>query len=175
MPTPTGVAVHTWERGREFLRRAGTIIFGAVVLIWFLSSMPWGVEYGSAQSWLGQAGSALAPVFSPLGFGQWQASVALIFGFLAKEAVVGTFGAVFGVGREMLGTTMMAQLGWTPLVAYAFMAFCLIYVPCMATIAIIRKETNSWKWTGFPVGYTIGLAWIVALIIFQVGSWLGLG
>ena len=175
LPTPTGVAVHTWERGREFLKRAGTLIFGVVVLIWFLSSMPWGVEYGSAQSWLGQAGSALAPVFSPLGFGQWQASVALLFGFMAKEAVVGSFGTVFGVGGEVLGATIMAQLGWTPLIAYAFMAFCLIYVPCMATIAVIRRETNSWKWPAFAVGYTLGLAWTVALIIYQAGSRLGLG
>jgi len=175
LPTPTGIAVHTWERGSEFLKRAGSIIFGVVVLIWFLSSMPWGVEYGSAQSWLGQAGSALTPVFSPLGFGQWQASVALVFGFMAKEVVVGTFGAVFGVGEEMLGTTMMSQLGWTPLVAYAFMAFCLIYVPCVATIAMIKRETKSWKWTGFSVGYSLALAWIVALIIYQAGSRLGLG
>ena len=175
LPTLTGVLVHTWERGRLFLRRAGTVIFGVVVLIWFLSSMPWGVEYGSAGSWLGHIGSFFAPIFSPCGFGQWQASVSLIFGFLAKEVVVGTFGTLFGVGEEALGATIMAQLGWTPLTAYAFMAFCLIYVPCVATIAIIRRETNSWKWTGFSVGYTIALGWIVAFLIYQVGSLLGLG
>jgi len=175
LPTISGVAIHTWERGRVFLKRAGTVIFGVVVLIWFLGSMPWGVEYGSAQSWLGQIGSFIAPIFTPLGFGQWQASVSLVFGFLAKEVVVGTFGTLFSVGEEALGTTIMTQLGWTPLIAYAFMAFCLIYVPCVATVAVIRRETNSWKWTGFSIGYTIALAWIVAFLIYQVGSVLGLG
>ncbi len=175
LPTITGVLVHMWGRGRLFLIRAGTIIFGVVVLIWFLGSMPWGVEYGSAQSWLGQIGGVIAPVFGPCGFGQWQASVSLIFGFLAKEVVVGTFGTLFGVGEEALGATIMTQLGWTPLIAYAFMAFCLIYVPCVATVAIIRRETNSWKWTGFAVGYTIALGWIVAFLIYQVGSLVGLG
>lgn len=175
MPTITGVLVHMWERGRLFLMRAGTIIFGVVVLIWFLSSMPWGVEYASAGSWLGQIGSFIAPIFSPLGFGQWQASVSLIFGFLAKEVIVGTFGTLFGAGEEMLGVTIMTQLGWTPLVAYAFMAFCLIYIPCAATIAVIKRETNSWKWAGFSVGYTIALGWIIAFLIYQVGNLLGLG
>ena len=175
LPTITGVLVHMWERGRLFLIRAGTIIFGVVVLIWFLGSMPWGIEYGSAQSWLGAIGSFIAPIFAPCGFNQWQASVGLIFGFLAKEVVVGTFGTLFGVGEEALGTTIMTQLGWTPLVAYAFMAFCLIYVPCVATIAVIKRETNSWKWTGFSVGYTIALGWIVATLIYQVGSLFGLG
>lgn len=170
LPTITGVLVHMWERGRVFLIRAGTIIFGVVLLIWFLGSMPWGVEYGSAQSWLGQIGSFIAPIFAPCGFGQWQASVGLIFGILAKEVVVGTFGTLFSVGEEALGTTIMAQLGWTPLIAYAFMAFCLIYVPCVGTIAIIKRETNSWKWTGFAVGYTMALGWIVAFLIYQVGS-----
>jgi len=175
LPTLTGVLVHTWERGREFLKRAGTIIFGAVVLIWFLSSMPWGVEYGSAGSWLGHIGGFFAPIFSLCGFGQWQASVGLIFGFLSKEVIVGTFGTLFGVGEEALGATIMAQLGWTPLIAYAFMAFCLIYVPCVATIATIKRETNSWKWTGFSIGYPIALGWIVAFLIYQAGSLLGLG
>ncbi len=175
MPTITGVLVHMWERGRLFLMRAGTIIFGVVVLIWFLSSMPWGVEYASAESWLGQIGSFIAPIFSPLGFGQWQASVSLIFGFLAKEVIVGTFGTLFGAGEEMLGVTIMTQLGWTPLVAYAFMAFCLIYIPCAATIAVIKRETNSWKWAGFSVGYTIALGWIIAFLIYQIGNLLGLG
>jgi len=175
LPTIIGVLVHMWERGREFLKRAGTIILAAVVVIWFLGSMPWGVEYGSAQSWLGQIGSFIAPIFAPCGFGQWQASVVLVFGFVGKELLVGTFGTLFGVGGEALGATIMARLGWTPLIAYAFMTFCLIYVPCVATIAVIRRETNSWKWTGFAVGYTITLAWIVATLIYQMGTLLGLG
>jgi len=166
LPTITGVAVHTWDRGKEFLRRAGTIIFAGVVLIWFLSSMPWGVEQGSAQSWLGQLGSFFAPMFGPVGFGQWQASVALIFGVIAKELIIGSFGTLLGAGEAALAS----QLGWTPLIAYAFMAFCLIYVPCMATVAVIRKETGSRRWAIFTIGYTLALGWLVAFLIYQIGS-----
>jgi len=160
LPTVRGVLIYTWERGKEFLIRAGTIIFGVVVLIWFLGSMPWGVEYGSEASWIGQLGEFFAPVFGPCGFGDWQAATALIFGFFAKEAVVGTFGT--------LGA--LEALSWTALNAYAFMAFCLIYVPCAATVVMIRRESKSWKWTGFAIAYTIILGWIVATTIYQIGS-----
>ena len=170
LPTLTGVIVHTWERGREFLIRAGTIICGATVLIWFLGSMPWGVEYGSGASWIGRIGNIFAPVLEPCGFGDWQAATALIFGFLAKEAVVGTFGVLFAAKGEALGTTMKAQLGWTPLTAYAFMAFSLVYIPCAATVAMIRRETGSWKWSGLAIGYSLVLGWVMATIIYQIGT-----
>jgi len=160
LPTIRGVLLHMWERGRVFIVRAGTIIFAVVVLVWLL-------DYTSA---LEPIGRAIAPVFSPAGFGQWQAAVALFFGFLAKEVVVGTFGTLFGVGGGILGGSLAFELGWTPLNAFAFMAFCLIYVPCVATIAIIRRETNSWRWPAFTVGYTIALGWIVATLIYQIGS-----
>lgn len=159
LPTIKGVLIHMWERGRVFLIRAGTIIFGVVVLIWLLN-------YTGA---LEPIGRAFAPIFSPAGFGQWQAAVALIFGFLAKEVVIGSFGTLFGVEQEALGTTIGVQLGWTPLIAYAFMAFCLIYVPCIATIAMIKRETASWKWPLFAIGYTTVLAWVVATLIYQIG------
>ena len=169
LPTVTGVVVHMWERGRLFLIKAGTIIFGVVVLVWLLSSLPWGVEYASAESWIGQIGSFIAPVFAPCGFGQWQAGVSLIFGFLAKEVVVGTMGAIFAVEEGILGGAIAAQLGWTPLIAFAFMVFCLLYVPCVAAIGAIRGETNSWKWAGFAALYTTVVAWIAATLIFQIG------
>ncbi len=169
LPTVTGVVVHMWERGRLFLIKAGTIIFGVVVLVWLLSSLPWGVEYASAESWIGQIGSFIAPVFAPCGFGQWQAGVSLIFGFLAKEVVVGTMGAIFAVEEGILGGAIAAQLGWTPLIAFAFMVFCLLYVPCVAAIGVIRGETNSWKWAGFAALYTTVVAWIAATLIFQIG------
>ncbi len=170
LPTVTGVLVHTWEGGRTFLTRAGTIIFSAVVLIWLLSSLPWGVEYASAESVIGQIGSFIAPIFAPAGFGQWQAAVSLLFGFLAKEVVVGTMGAIFAVEEGILGGALTTQLGWTPLIAFAFMVFCLLYVPCAAAIGTIRGETNSWKWAGFAVLYTTVVAWIIATLIFQIGS-----
>jgi ferrous iron transport protein B len=169
LPTVTGVVVHMWERGRLFLIKAGTIIFGIVVLVWLLSSLPWGVEYASAESWIGQIGSFIAPVFAPCGFGQWQAGVSLIFGFLAKEVVVGTMGAIFAVEEGILGGAIAAQLGWTSLIAFAFMVFCLLYVPCVAALGVIQGETNSWKWAGFAALYTTVVAWIAATLIFQIG------
>ena len=168
-PTVTGVVIHTWERGKEFLIRAGTIICGAVILIWFLGSMPWGVDYGSEASWIGHIGRLRAPIFKPCGFGDWQVATALLFGFLAKEAVVGTFGVLFSAEREGLGTIMQSKLGWTALTAYAFMAFCLVYIPCAATVAMIKRETRSWKWSAFAVGYSLILGWIIATLIYQIG------
>ncbi len=169
LPTITGVLVHMWERGRLFLIKAGSIIFGVVVLVWLLSSLPWGVEYASAESWIGHIGSFIAPIFAPCGFAQWQAAVSLLFGFLAKEVVVGTMGAIFAVEEGILGGAIAAQLGWTPLIAFAFMVFCLLYVPCVAAIGVIRGETNSWRWAGFAAVYTTVVAWIAATLIFQIG------
>jgi ferrous iron transport protein B len=170
LPTISGVIIHMWERGKMFLVKAGTIIFAVVVVIWLLSSMPWGVEYASADSWIGHIGSFIAPVFAPAGFGQWQAGVSLIFGFLAKEVVVGTMGAIFGVEEGLLGGTIAAQMGWTPLIAMAFMVFCLLYVPCVAALGAVYGETKSWKWTCFTALYTTVIAWVLAVIVFQVGS-----
>ena len=169
LPTVTGVLVHMWERGRTFLIRAGTRIFGVVVVVWLLSSLPWGVKYASAESVIGRIGSFIAPVLAPAGFDQWQAAVSLAFGFLAKEVVVGTMGTIFAVEEGVLGGAIATQLGWTPLVAFAFMVFCLLYVPCVATLGTIRSETNSWRWTGFAALYTIVVAWIAATLIFQIG------
>jgi len=170
LPTITGVLVHMWERGRQFLIRAGTVIFGIVMLVWLLSSLPWGVEYASAGSVIGKIGSFIAPVFAPAGFGQPEAAVSLLFGSLAKEVVVGTMGTIFAVEEGILGGAIATQLGWTPLIAFAFMVFCLLYAPCVASLTTIRSETNSWRWTGFAALYTTIIAWIAATLIFQIGS-----
>ena len=159
-PTVKGVLIHMWERGRLFLRRAGTIIFGVVVLVWLL-------DYTGV---LEPIGRAIAPIFSPAGFGQWQAAVSLIFGLLAKEVVVGTMGTLFAAEEGVLGSAIADQLVWTPLVAFGFMVFCLLYVPCVAALGAIRGETNSWKWPLFSLFYTTAIAWVVATLVFQVGS-----
>ncbi len=169
-PTITGVLVHMWQRGKSFLIKAGTVILGLVLVVWFLSSMPWGVDYASADSWMGHIGRLIAPALSPAGFGQWQAAVSLLFGFLAKEVVVGTMGAIFGVASGALGQTIAMQLGWTPLTAYAFMVFCLLYLPCVASINAIRTEAGSWRWALFTAVYTTAIAWIAATLIYQIGS-----
>ena len=173
LPTVRGALIHMWERGSLFLKKAGTIIFGVILIIWLLSSLPFGVEYASEQSVVGVIGKIIAPVFKPLGFGTWQVTVALIFGFVAKEVVVGTFGTLYGVGEAGLGEALQGT--FTPLSAYAFMVFVLLYVPCMAVIAVIKRETNSWKWPIFTTVYTTVVAWIAAFIVYQGGLLLGLG
>ncbi|HHP50470.1 MAG TPA: ferrous iron transport protein B [Moorella mulderi] len=173
MPTAKSVLIHMWDRGSAFIRKAGTIILAVVILVWALANLPVGVEYASEESWLGQLGSVFAPLFQPAGFGHWQAAVALITGILAKEAVVGTLGAVYGVGEEKAHVGILESGHWTPLSAYAFLVMTLIYIPCVATIAVIRRETNSWKWTAFAVAYTLVLGWITAVLIYQVGRLLG--
>lgn len=171
LPTVKGSLIHMWERGSVFLKKAGTIIFAAAVIIWLLSSLPVGVETGSQASVLGQIGTAISPIFEPLGFGNWQASISLITGLLAKEVVVGTMGTLYGVGEE--GLVAAVQGIFTPLSAYAFIVFVLLYIPCLAVIATIKRETNSWKWAGFSAVYTFAVAWIVSFIIYQGGLLLG--
>ncbi len=162
LPTIPGVVEHVWERGWSFISRAGVIIFGAVMVIWSLNYF----------NVLEPIGRAIAPVFAPAGFGQWQPAVAMIFGVLAKETVVGAFGTLFAGAEEVggFGHILGSQLGWTPLVAFAFMVMILLYIPCVATLGIIKKETGSWKWTFFTIGYTLALGWVVATLIYQIGS-----
>ena len=167
MPTAKGVLIHMWERGSLFLKKAGTIIFASVILIWLLASLPLGVQYASKESFIGQIGSLFAPLLKPAGFGFWQAGVALLFGILAKEVVVGTFGTLYGV--EEAGLTNVIQEVFNPLSAYAFMVMSLIYIPCIAAIATIRRETN-WKWAFLAVGYSLLLGWLLAVGIYQAGK-----
>jgi ferrous iron transport protein B len=131
------------------------------------------------RSYLGRLGRVIQPIFAPLGF-DWQTSVAVLSGFVAKEIVVSTLGVLYATGsnendeNEALRRALRAS-GMTPLAAYALMAFVLTYVPCLATVGAIRRETNSWKWTAFSIAYTLTLAWVVAFVIYQGGRLFGLG
>jgi len=167
LPQVKGVLIHMWERGSLFLKKAGGIILAGVILIWFLSSFPLGVEYASRQSLIGRLGSLFAPMFSPAGFGFWQAAVALGFGILAKEVVVGTLGTLYSVDEAGLRSVILQN--FTPLSAYSFMVMSLIYIPCIASIAVIKRETN-WRWTFLAVGYSLALGWGVAVTIYQIGK-----
>jgi ferrous iron transport protein B len=167
LPTIKGVLIHMWERSSLFLRKAGTIIILGVVLIWFLASLPLGVAYASQGSLIGKFGSLFAPLLKPAGFGFWQAGVALLFGILAKEVVVGTLGTLYGV--EEAGLISVIQNQFTSLSAYAFMVMALVYIPCIAAIATIKKETD-WKWTGLAVGYSLVLGWGLAVLMYQIGA-----
>ncbi len=179
-PALRNTLVHMWERGVIFLKKAGTIILLGIIAVWFLSSYPWeathmGGEYLIENSYIAMFGKAIEPIFRPIGF-NWMGAVALFFGFIAKEIVVGSFGVFFGVGEEKEEAIKQAIVShgiFTPLTGIAFMAFTLIYIPCVATIGVIYRETNSWKWTIFSVVYGLILAYIVSLAIVGIGSLLG--
>lgn len=175
IPSIKGVLLHTWEKSYNFVKKAGTIILAAAIIIWVLSSLPADAEYGSQESITGQIGTAIAPVFAPMGFGEWQPAVALIFGVLAKEIVVSTFSSLFGVDEEGDGITASLHTLFTPLSAFAFLIFVLLYVPCFAALATVKTETNSWKWPVIMFLITTTTAYIVSTIVFQGGMLLGFG
>ena len=172
IPTAKSIFVHMWEKSQHFLKRAGTIILGVVVIVWVLSNLPFGVEAGSQHSILGILGSFIAPVFAPAGFGNWQSAVALITGFAAKEAVVGTLGTIYGAS-EGPGLIAALQHAFTPLTALSFMVMTLLYVPCVATIGTIKKETNSTKWAVVSAVLSCLIGWIGAVLVYQIGRLLG--
>ncbi|MBF0464712.1 MAG: ferrous iron transport protein B [Nitrospirae bacterium] len=222
IPSFNNLMVHSWEKGKHFVAKAGTYIFAMSILIWFLFNLPWGVE-NKRDSYLGQAGKALSPVFKPLGFGNWEAVSSLITGVVAKEIVVSTMGEIYAGTkkgeanktlsvaddlreliisfikacrdsvRNVFSSLMISSIGgggpketpsplisaihgaFSPLSAYAFMVFVLIYMPCMVTAAAFKHEFGSWKWFGVAVSYELSLAWAAAFVIYQVGALLKLG
>ena len=178
MPTPTNVFKSMWERGWSFIKRAGTVILLASVVLWFLQG--YGMVDGSFQavednnhSFLASIGMFIAPIFAPLGFGNWQATVGTFTGLIAKEEVVGTFGVLYGfaeVGEA--GTEYWGNFAndFTSLSAYSFLIFNLLCAPCFAAMGAIRREMNSGKWTWFAIGYLCIFAYAIALIFYQIGS-----
>ncbi len=175
LPTLRGILMHTAEKSWGFVRKAGTIILAAAIIVWILSSFPAGVEYGSQESAIGMIGTAVAPVFAPLGFGSWQPAVALIFGLVAKEVVVGTFSSLFGVAEEGAGIAAAMHGIFTPLTAYVFMVFVLLYIPCFAALGTIKQETGGWKWPLIMSVTTLITAYVVSFIVYMVGLALGFG
>ena len=177
IPSAKNVLLHMWERGRAFIVKAGTIIFVACGAIWFLSSFNFRLEMVDAgESILAAIGNVFVPIFAPLGFGNWQSSVASISGLVAKENVVGTFGVLFGVAEaaEDDPTLLQHVSGmFTIASAYAFIAFNMLNAPCFAAIGAIRREMGSWKWMWITIGFQTGTAYLVALVINQVGSFIG--
>lgn len=164
-PSLRGALYHMWTRGRLFLKKAGTVIVAGVLVIWALSSLPPGVAYGSAESWAGRIGDFLAPTLAPAGFGFHQAVVALLFGILAKEIVVGTLATLMAP----LPLQEALPLHFTALSAYAFMLMSLLYIPCLSTIAVIRREAG-WRWALAAVAWTCLLGWLAGVVFFQGAS-----
>ena len=178
-PTPSNILHSMWERGSSFVKKAGTIILLATVLVWFMQSYGF-TENGfgaveQSESMLAAIGNAIKFIFIPLGWGDWRAAVASITGLVAKENVVGTMGVLYGAGE-------VAENGWqifksmanafnnNPVAGYSFLAFNLLCAPCFAAIGAIRREMNNGKWTWFAIAYQCSLAYVIALIIYQVGS-----
>lgn len=166
---------HMWDKTKGFIIKAGTIIFAMSVVLWVLRTFNFSlqmVEEGK-ESMLGVIGSFIAPIFIPLGFGNWQSSVSILTGIVAKEAVVSTMAVVYGVGEagaNAQGLKDVITQGFTPLSAYSFMAFTLLYMPCLAAFATIKKEMGSWKWSLGTVLFLTGVAYFVSFLIYQIGS-----
>lgn len=173
IPTLEGVLLNMWDKVSSFLKRAGTTILAIVTGLWVLSVLPLGVTPYSEASFLGKIGAFFAPIFKPTGFGTWQASVSLIAGVAAKEAVVATLGMVYVGAAEGANLVTAIQQAFTPLSALSFMIMTLLYTPCAGVIATIKKETNSSKWALFAAAYTLLIGWIGAVLVFQIGSLLG--
>lgn len=183
LPTAGNVLRSTWERGWSFIKKAGTIILLSTIVIWFAQSFgfengQFGMVEDMGNSVLAVIGSAVAWIFTPLGWGDWKAAVAAITGLVAKENVVGTFGILYGFGEvaedgaEIWGTLSGSM---TQIAAYSFLIFNLLCAPCFAAMGAIKREMNNAKWFWFAIGYQTGLAYIASLCVYQVGTWITAG
>ncbi len=180
LPTVTNVLRSMWERGWSFIKKAGTIILLSTIVLWFLMSFGWvDGSFGMLEaeqldsSILASIGSVIAPLFTPLGWGDWKMAVAAVTGLIAKENVVGTFGVLFGFAEVAEdGAEIWGQLAgsMTGVAAYSFLVFNLLCAPCFAAIGAIKREMNSGKWTWFAIGYQTILAYAVSLAIYQIGT-----
>ena len=180
MPTSKSVLRHTWEKGAQYLKKMGGIIMIASIIIWFLGYYPNHSSYQTTaeqqeNSYIGQIGKSIEPIIKPLGF-DWKMGVGLLSGVGAKELVVSTLGVLYtndgNLDDDALPERIAQQSDITPLIAFAYMLFTLLYFPCIATLAAIRQETGSWKWPLFAACYTTILAWIVAFLVYQIGSFI---
>lgn len=163
MPSPKSLWLHVWDRLKDFLVRAGTVLLGASILIWFLQSFNFSMQMVSPdESMLASIGKFIAPVFSICGFGDWRASVSLVTGIAAKESVASTL-AVLYPGASLVSA-------FSPLSAFSFLVFVLLYTPCVAALSAIRKEMGSAKWTAVTIVYQIFVAWLASALVYQFGT-----
>ncbi len=179
VPSGGNVLRATWERGWSFIKRAGTVILASSVILWFLQGFgfadgSFGMVEDNNSSLLASIGSAIAFIFAPLGFGDWQSTVATFTGLIAKENVVSTFGVLFHIGEEVAeddpDLLVNVAAHYTALSAYSFMIFNLLCAPCFAAMGAIKREMNNWKWTLGAIGYMCGLAYVASFIVYQIGS-----
>ena len=185
MPTVTNILRSMWERGWSFIKKAGTIILLSTIVLWFMMSFGW-VDGSFTMleaeqldsSILASIGEVIAPIFAPLGWGDWKMAVAAVTGLIAKENVVGTFGILFGFaevaedGVEIWGSLASSM---TAIAAYSFLVFNLLCAPCFAAMGAIKREMNNAKWFWFAIGYQTLLAYVVSLCVYQIGTWIQVG
>ncbi len=176
-PNARTIAIYVWEKVKDYLTKAGTTIFLASIALWFILNFgPSGLVTDMSESFGAYIGKWLVPIMSTAGLGQWQIIVALISGIAAKEVVVSSMAVLYGIGNISSGAGMaaleqiLAQSGFTALNAYSMMLFCLLYIPCIATIAAIRRETHSFKHTVYALILQLGLAWIISTLFYQIGG-----
>ena len=199
-PTWKAIGRHTWEKGKQYLKKMGGIILVASIIVWALGYFPHNEELDTQaqqeQSYIGRIGKTIEPIFTPQGF-DWKLDVGLVSGVGAKEIVASTMGVLYSnndsfsddqdyndedgkyeVLKKQMTSDLKKTYGYSDaeaaakatLTAYSFLLFVLLYFPCIATIAAIKGETGSWKWAGFAAGYTTLLAWVVSALVFQIGS-----
>lgn len=171
LPTLKNLSLHVWERLKDFLVKAGTVLVGATIIIWFLQSFNFSLHtvQDSSDSILAYLGAKIAPIFTLCGFNDWKASVALISGIIAKESVVSTSAILYNTEASMVLHHALSQ-HFSMLSAYSFMVFVLLYTPCVAALSAIRKEMKSVKWTTISILYQLITAWFVSALVFQIGT-----
>ena len=176
MPDARTAAIYVWEKVKDYLGKAGTTIFLATLIIWFLLNFgPNGYAADMSKGFGAIIGKWMVPIFAPIGLGFWQITVALIAGISAKEVVVSSCAVLFGIvnanspaGMEKF-SAVLQEIGFGPLNAFCLMVFCLLYIPCAAALATVRKESNSWAWTGFVTAFQLVVAWVVTFVAYQIG------
>lgn len=171
MPTFKSTFNHMWDKVKDFLTRVGTVILLASIIIWLLENLDFHLHLtaDSEYSIIGTLGKLIAPIFKPCGFGNWKVAVSLISGFAAKEAVVSTMSILYGA-YNTADLVLCLTTSFTPLSAYSFLTFVLLYVPCIAAVSTLRSELNSRKLTAFSVLYQLSVAWIMSTLVFQIGN-----
>lgn len=167
LPTPRQVTARGWQEARHFLREASGFIVLGVVLIWFLTHYPFDSTPASATTLAGRLADWMAPVFAPIGIDSLM-SIALLFGFVAKEVVIGGLAVIYSASEQTLPGILATQLNWIQ--AYSFMLFVLIYTPCLSTIAVLRQESRSWRFTAVSVLWPLALAWCVSFVFYHAAS-----
>lgn len=177
LPDMHTVGIYMWEKVKSYLEKAGTTIFVATILIWFLLNFgPSGYTTDAGESFGAIMGHVLVPVFRPIGLGFWQICLALLAGISAKEVVVSSCAVLFGITNASSGAAMaefaadLESIGFTSINAVCLMIFCLLYVPCAAALATIHKESGSWKWTAFEAFFQLATAWIVTFVAYHLLS-----